>query len=273
MPEDEENGKKPRFPYMPNLNIAANIKTPTGVFALIVLVALGGAFGAFVAFTDDISRLIALALILAASIVIFWLYCSKTKNGDGGSDHSLSPPVLEPIDSAIGLRDVRKVFVAAPMASVPKDEYGRVHGDIIEAINSITSHTGIIDIYWGGNTKLKSEFWDAPRQALAHTVTKIREYDCFVLIITKASCQTTEGTYPRPSSVWWEAGMAIAFGKRCLFFIHESLRHEDRLPYYLRGVEAANAQKPLPPTKVVWISEMKDISKLVEILGGKLFEF
>lgn len=151
------------------------------------------------------------------------------------------------------------VFLASPMASVPEGEaYSRANeaaGDLARIIESYCSYR----VYYAGDAIESADDFEAPIIALTANVEALLESRHFLLMTTQPS---------QTSSIWVEAGMALALRKPSTFFVPSP----DYLPYMLRQIVDAQQLPNMPPVQVFYEGSIRKIANLVKKHRSDLFE-
>jgi hypothetical protein len=148
------------------------------------------------------------------------------------------------------------IFVSAPMAAFQHDEarYHAQHDDVRAICEALESKLHA-DCYYGGQGMPKTEDFQNERVAFREVFDRIRGAAYFVLI------------YPErlASSVLVEAGMALALGKKCAFFV----RDPQDLPYLLRNVGQSGV--PGVAAVVYTCASTPEILHLIDRSGPEIF--
>lgn len=146
------------------------------------------------------------------------------------------------------------------MASVAgRDSYGRERERASDLARIIESYCGYSVYYAGDEIESDADF-EAPGIAMALNVEALRDSRHFVLLVTEP--------LTRPSSVWVEAGLALAYGKPLTLFVDAP----DNLPYMLRQVADAHDVPGLPAAQVFYGAGVRMAGNLVKKHRGDLFE-
>lgn len=149
------------------------------------------------------------------------------------------------------------VFLALPMASTDDDAaFRRVQTDAEMLVKALESHCGF-SVYCGALQVKGRDDFDSPAFALTDNVEALRQAEHFLLWV--------DMPITKPSSVWVEAGLALAMGKPGVYLVREP----DVLPYILR--QAADARIPgLGSVRYEWIGDEPPATR-VRRHGHKLF--
>jgi hypothetical protein len=246
-----------------SLAAAANeIKTPLGIIALVVLVSASVLAVQTVHGSSETGNLLTagailvLVLALAGGIAI-----ALTANRPPGP--SAAPP-LRPLGR-------QKTFMSAPMASLTGENYSRMKEKMRTIKDALKRDAGQADVFWGGDSVDDPAHWDRPAEALRLTIERIRDCDNFVLVLPDYACAPHAEGFCKPSSIWWEAGIAVAFGKRCTFFVHDRLGTAERMPYYLRAMQTAKGDG-IPASKLWPFTDVQDIQRLIREAQDSIFD-
>ncbi|GAC1339514.1 MAG: hypothetical protein NVSMB18_07870 [Acetobacteraceae bacterium] len=130
---------------------------------------------------------------------------------------------------------------------------------------------GQAEVFWGGDSVDDPAHWDRPAEALRLTIERIRDCDNFLLVLPDYACTPHGQGFCKPSSIWWEAGIAVAFGKRCTFFTHETFNSQSRMPYYLRAMQTAKGNG-IPASRVWNFSSLADIEQTIRDARENTFD-
>ena len=118
------------------------------------------------------------------------------------------------------------IFVSAPMAAVEKSEYDETRRRITNLVECLEKEVGWTAYYAGRDAPAADEaFWDVPRLAMKMNSEYLRAAKYFVLVCLQE--------LRVPSSVFVEAGMALALGMPAIYFA----RTPEDLPYILKEVD------------------------------------
>jgi len=250
-----------------SLDIASRIRTPVAVLAisavLLTAIALAGIYK--LQQEEYIIRFLMITLFVLAILVVgvsIAIIRSANKS-------STEIEKIIPTRRAVG---EQKTFMSAPMATVPKDKRDASKSDFIEITNVLREKAQQLEVFWGGTQVPPSGDWNNPAEALAQTVERIRDSDNFILILPDFACSPQENVC-KPSSIWWEVGMAIAMKKPCSFFVHKNIAEDpkNKLPYYLGAIENAKDRPVLPRMKIRKFDRLKDIIDRIEEDGHEIF--
>jgi hypothetical protein len=127
------------------------------------------------------------------------------------------------------------VFLASPMASTQgSDAYLQERLAALDVKSALEIHCGMSVYYAGKDVRTDREF-EAPDIAAESNFQALVNSRFFILLVTKA--------LTRPSSVWVEAGWALATQTPSLYLFPEP----DVLPYCLRHLNQHTAHGLMPP--------------------------
>lgn len=271
------------IPSLPDLKLATSIKTPLALLALVVLL-IGGVTASLSSnIQDDTYRFVAIILgmvILLVMTIGGIVLCyrqmqdeiEKAKKTITEAQRSFAQTVDHYVPQPRRPFGQQKTFLAAPMASLSPDNYERMKEKIRRIKQDLVSNSGQSEVYWGGDAISDMKFFDRPADALAKTLEEIKDCDNFLLVLPDYSCRPTSGDYCKPSSIWWEASMAVTFRKHCTFFVHTSITSpRERMPYYLQAMQANGHPNIIPPAKVWPFSDIDDIQKQIREAGRGIF--
>lgn len=154
----------------------------------------------------------------------------------------------------------RDVFLASPMASASgRDSYAMEReraGDLARIIESYCGYS----VYYAGDEIESDADFEAPGIALAVNVEALRDSRHFVLLLTEPLV--------KPSSVWVEAGLALAYRKPLTLFVDAP----QSLPYMLRQVADARDVPGVPAAQVFYDADVRMAGNLVKKHRGELFD-
>jgi hypothetical protein len=144
------------------------------------------------------------------------------------------------------------VFLSVPMAAVGEPAYHEYRQMALALTECLEKECGKKGVYYAGaNISTKSEF-DPHDAAALDDLEAITQSKFFVLVFPKKVA----------SSVIFEAGIALALGKKCLYFVKD----RDHLPFLMQKAEQAFDE--------VKLYEYKKPSDIANILkNSKCFEF
>lgn len=111
------------------------------------------------------------------------------------------------------------VFVASPMASA--DDYGPMRGLAGSLVSAIENHTDL-RVYFAGRSIATDEDFESTDIAWRVNRDALQSSRCFLLYLPEK--------LSKPSSVWVEAGMALALQIPSLYFV----TNPESLPYILQ---------------------------------------
>lgn len=149
------------------------------------------------------------------------------------------------------------VFLALPMASTDDDAaFRRVQSEAEMLVKALEAHCGF-SVYCGALQVKGRDDFDSPAFALTDNVEALQRAERFLLWV--------DMPISKPSSVWVEAGLALAMGKPGVYLVREP----EILPYILR--QAADARIPgLGSVRYEWIGDESPATR-VRRHGPKLF--
>lgn len=242
--------------------------TVLGIIALIV-------FGAAIFITLDDSLKIYAGSFVLLLIVFLVCFSITVKGGDlpSKSDDDSENKTDRRLLPNPPRRDQgeQKTFLSAPMASLAGEDYIAMQEGIASIKHSLQKESEQREVYWGGDGAPDPKLWDRPHDAFKYNLQKLRESDNFIIIIPEHSCRPAPDGYCKPSSIWWEAGIALALGKSCTFFVHDDIAVPQRIPYYLRAMENGLTLAPAPPVKFWRFTTIQDILDRIRDAGPDIF--
>jgi pimeloyl-ACP methyl ester carboxylesterase len=174
----------------------------------------------------------------------------KPKDKDSG----IYSWVRERIKVSLG-RFKYDVFIASAMASLETErEYQENRAAVLDLERQLKDACNFQSIYYAGHSlESKAEF-EAQDVALEDDIRALSESKYFLLL------------YPQRlvSSVIFEAGLALAFGKPSIYFVRE----RNHLPFLMAKAEQASL---IAKVKIYEYNTHKDISNLINRHGARLW--
>jgi len=163
---------------------------------------------------------------------------------------------------APGANDIYDVFLASPMTAAV--ESGTYEQERQAAIAVRETLEGFLDlrVYYAGSSLNFEDDFDVPDLAAEMNFDALRESRYFVLAYTAP--QTT----PKPSSVWVEAGYALALGRPCLFLVRDT----QILPYCLQSLQQVAVGARLPPVLVHHVNSLQRAEIILRRQGKDIFD-
>lgn len=152
------------------------------------------------------------------------------------------------------------VFFSVPMAATPdRDSYAKHRRDALIVASALREHCGFESLYYAGERIDQRDDFEAPDLALEVNVQALRTSRYFVLLMTEEL--TT------PSSVFVEAGFALALSTPSCYFVREGTR----LPFLLQQAAQARLPRMLPTVKLYRFDGIDEIVRLLRVHGRNLF--
>jgi hypothetical protein len=136
------------------------------------------------------------------------------------------------------------VFLSAPMAALSEHDYIEQRDFALEVASVLERDCGLARVFYAGrNIAAKPEF-DAAEDSVLTDFSAISSSEFFVLL------------YPRrtASSVLFEAGVALALEKRCIYLVRDS-KH---LPFLMR-----QADKAFDNIKTYEYDDLNDLGRIL----------
>jgi len=147
-----------------------------------------------------------------------------------------------------------EVFLAAPMATA--SAYDPIRELTLKVANALCDHCGVGEVYCAATTITDRGVFEEPSTALQKNMVPFRAARAFAMLLPE----------PVPSSVFVEAGMALAFGLPSVYFVK---RRED-LPWMLRDVSGAAVPR-LGCARIVEYRDDADLLRKIAVNGRQLF--
>jgi transcriptional regulator with XRE-family HTH domain len=177
------------------------------------------------------------------------LALSVAKSSDPRRDDSLRPDFPE-----------ADVFLASPMAALgTAADYDTVRKSALELCTVLENYCQF-SVYYGGRDLPSDDEFEAPDFAAETNFRVLEACRYFVLM-------TTEGVHTRPSSVWVEAGYALALQKPSLYLVTDP----SMLPYALRAINQHQVPELLPPVSIEYVASAAKAIALVRQQGPSIF--
>jgi len=150
------------------------------------------------------------------------------------------------------------VFLSMPMASVGQ-EYEKTLTDAQQLRAALAEHCGWQAFFAGADIPTANDF-DTPDLAL--------QVNCVALRMSATFMMTVLQPLTRASSVFVEAGFALALGKPSVYFV------PDRrvLPYILREASVHSAAAGLPIVRVCEVDDLAQVIGRIRRHKGDLFK-
>ena len=151
------------------------------------------------------------------------------------------------------------LFIAAPMASYRNDR-NRIEQreDILKIKGAFTSYCGFTKVFYAGENITTQHEFDEGFRALRKNFKILRRSHRFVMIFPEKL----------PSSTLVETGMALALGKKNVWFVRQGVD----LPYILRRGGGASEKDDLPMIQIYDYRDTQDIIGQISRYGPQLFE-
>ena len=144
------------------------------------------------------------------------------------------------------------VFISSPMAALSDKQFQVDRKNISQVIACLRNNCGKPAIFWASESIQSSEEFDPPSISVETDIEAIETSEYFILIYYRKS----------PSSVLFEAGIALALGKKCLYFV----RNRNDLPFLMRNVSEVFSN-----VKIYEFSKSNDINRFLtdnDVLNG-----
>ncbi len=208
------------------------------VFVLAVTVALFGVAA------NAATVLYALVAVLIVFVVSGLFFVGRAEAGRVASAGAAEP-------------DRYDVYVSAPMDGLTEvTDFANLKQDIEKIKVDLRRECKLDRVFYAG-TDLSFGKWQEPSIGLKDNWHALRGSRYFLMI------------YPRyvPSSIVFEAGLAIGLGKPSVWFVREG----EKLPYLLRGGAGASGDDGLPLVRVIPYNSVEDIQTAFAVDKDKLF--
>ena len=174
-----------------------------------------------------------------------------------------------------GRGDIFDVFLASPMAAATGDgTFEEERRRALDMQRSLAAFAGM-HVYYAGERISAEDDFDVPDIASEMNFDALRESRYFVLMhVSEASSGSGATDNPdrpvppkAPSSVWVEAGYALATRKPSLYFVRDSRA----LPYCLRGPGLAAGGHLLPPVLTYPVNSPDQPERIIRNQGSEIF--
>lgn len=138
-------------------------------------------------------------------------------------------------------------------------ERSQQRADINAVVEHIKKKCKFQNVYFAGEQAVDPKHYDQPSVGLLRNVQRIRASTYFILI------------YPKllPTSALVEVGMALALGKRSVWFV----QNDAMLPYLLREGGAVGGRADLPRINIRNYERLNDILTIIDDDPEQLFNF
>lgn len=150
------------------------------------------------------------------------------------------------------------IFLSMPMASAGPADYEKTLTDAQQIRAALEDHCGWQAFFAGADIPTINDF-DTPDRALQTNCIAVRESARFMMALL----------YPltRPSSVFVEAGFALALNKPSVYFV----RDRQVLPYILREASVHSSAAGLPTVRVCEVADPAQLIGRIRRHKGALF--
>jgi hypothetical protein len=239
------------------VSILSQVKTPIGLFALVVLVVEGILGAAVFRVSEDqrfyLALLMAVILLVVVAGVVWLSAHGKLPGGSSATGDALDAGAPSGATRRAWSFDV---FVSAPMAAFGTDEeYKEMRAQVLRVVKTLRTRWKLKVFYAGESIESKKSFDKADAVAV-DDLDAVRESRTFLMV------------YPAklPTSTLVEAGYALATAESSVYFV----RREDDLPYLLRH----SVKNKRIPCRAIVYQEIGDVVAELEKPGAMqdLFE-
>jgi hypothetical protein len=239
------------------LDALKNLPPETRIFGL-VFVVIEAILAALIPVSNDQTvQYIALGMIATGLLCVLFLGIALLRTK---SDTITIPAPPDENRNGEVTRFKYDVFVAAPIDSLTSNEE-RIHqkASINAVIDCIQKRCKLQNVYFAGEQAIDPKNYDQPSVGLIRNIQRIRASTYFLLI------------YPRllPTSALVEVGMALALGKRSVWFVQKDVQ----LPYLMKEGAAAGGRADLPRINIRNYGSVEDIQKIIDNDPDQLFNF
>jgi hypothetical protein len=156
-------------------------------------------------------------------------------------------------------RPAWQVFLASPIAALEDpDEYLAERSAALDLKAAIENHCGL-SVYYAGETVPTLRELQLPEAAAEINFAALSEARYFVLLVTQS--------LNRPSSVFAEAGFALARGIPSLYFCYDPRE----LPFCLRNL-TQHTVPHLPPVNQYFKSSVGEVTDFIKANGKETFD-
>ncbi|SCL19362.1 hypothetical protein [Micromonospora inyonensis] len=232
-----------------------SVKTVLGFLTVALLVMEGIALVLVTSVVDADRALIWVLVVLI--LIVFILFGLAIARPGLINPAYQAPAKVHPVPVASPPRLRYDIFVSSPMTAFGADGGYEEHRKEVLKIVAVIERRCQLRCYYSGRTRETLQDLEAVDVGLRNDMEALRSSRTFVLILPEAFV----------SSVFVEAGMALAFGKPAVYF----RRPDVRLPFMLEG--AANAAgSDLPPTRQYPYQSTPDLIRLIQNNGRRIFD-
>ncbi|MGF1606142.1 MAG: hypothetical protein ACFB22_07365 [Rhodothalassiaceae bacterium] len=214
------------------LSVVAELKSLPQVLAyfggLIAIIALGVSFA-----LSETGQIILFLAAFVCVLVLAFLLVSRVRQKAQPFSDMVAPETLPEAD-----QEPYDAFISTPMAGFDEDDRIGAQRDLIARIIAILEREcGLKGVFYAGLRIYERREFDPPDIALKKNFIELQRSRIFILIAPEKVS----------SSIYVEAGMALALRKPCLFFVKD----RKMLPFLLQGAAGAQAQANLPRVSVM----------------------
>ena len=169
-------------------------------------------------------------------------------------------------------QQIHDVFLASPMAAAwDAGTYAVERQNALDVKQLLETFLGKTGSHHAGEEISREDEFDVPDLAAEMNFDALRESRHFVLLYAEAPrlepSAESHGA-PAPSSVWVEAGYALALRRPSLFFVQDT----DMLPYCLRSLMQAEVGAVLPHVLVHRVPSGERAVRILQRQGKAIFE-
>lgn len=152
------------------------------------------------------------------------------------------------------------VFLASPMASLPDSEDYKIEREAAKDVKTAIENFCGFTVYYAGDALESQEEFDSPVVAAEENFKALETAQQFVLLAIGE-------VISRPSSIYVEAGYALAQNLPSLYLVREP----DALPFVLRSLNQHQRSRALPRVSVEYVKSKERAVGLVRKHGRDIF--
>lgn len=125
----------------------------------------------------------------------------------------------EPVEAKVSALDF-DVFVSSPMAALTDGQFAADRREVAKIVDCLRTECGKKKVFWAAEKIDRPKKFEPPAVSVERDVRAIEASEYFVLVYYRQST----------SSVIFEAGVALALGKKCIYFV----RNRNHLPFLMQ---------------------------------------
>lgn len=226
----------------------------------IVLMLIG--FAVFIAAlpvsgTERLWIMAAAGLLVPTGVVVFLVGVLR---GDRGKNDVVPANQAPSVPGAVVANGLH-AFFSTPMAALDDDEVLKKHRkEVRQIIDVMKDCCAVTDVFYAADEIESRDNFEDPGAALGSNWDKLKACGLFIMYLPEK----------KSSSCSVEAGLALALGKACIFFVP----NKAVLPFILQGAGNAGGHNGLPRVKIFeGVQTFEDVIKLCRTNKKNLMSF